>query len=138
MEKEQAEKEKEKEKEKEREKEKEEKIAEYMAKIEAMEVKREETAKSFDLRELARSTREIRTVKHPRLGTIRFGVLTARDLLELAKTGTDEERIIMAVWRCLSKADPSIAKEDVADLPWDVMAELLKITGLAGFFATMP
>jgi hypothetical protein len=110
----------------------------FKKKLEEHEAKEQAKAQLFKLEELARSTREIRTVEHPKLGIIRFKVLTARDLFEIARIQDETDRMVTAVWKCLWKADSSVKKEDVADLPWDVIAELLRVMGLAGFFTSPP
>lgn len=114
------------------------KIEAFKKKLEEYEAKEQAKSRLFKLEELARSAREVRTVEHPKLGIIRFKVLTARDLFEIARIQDDTDRVITAVWKCLWKADPSVKKEDVADLPWDVIAELLRVMGLAGFFTPPP
>lgn len=108
----------------------------YEAKLAEHEAKRGERAKAFDVRELARSSSEPRSFEHPKYGLIRYGVLTARDLFELGRLQDDEDRLITAIWKMLHKADKSVTKEDAANLPWDLVVELLRLSGLSASAST--
>lgn len=117
------------------------KAEEYKRRLEAYEAEAAKDAKLFDAKELARKTNIIRSVEHPTLGVIRYGVLTYGDLAEIQrqvkKHGESQEEIAATmVWLMLRKAQPSLTREEVLALPFDVTAELIKmLTRDTGFLA---
>ncbi len=104
------------------------KVEEYKRKLEEYEAKQAEAAKLFNPKELARKASEIRTVKHPELGEIRYGVLVYGDFAELVKYGESREQMtITMLWLMLRKAYPDLTREDVANMPFDVATKLLTL-----------
>ncbi|MEM3463611.1 MAG: hypothetical protein QXL91_01985 [Candidatus Bathyarchaeia archaeon] len=114
------------------------KTEEYMQKLEAYEKEQEKAAKLFNPKELAKKASEIRETRHPTLGIIRYGMIQYKDMAELAKHGESREELtITMLWKMLQKAQPDLTREEVANLPFDVAAELLRLFFKeAGFLAT--
>lgn len=115
----------------------EDKEKEYMCKLEAYEREQEKVAKLFNAKELARKASEIRELNHPTLGLIRYGMIQYKDMADLGKYGESREELtITMLWKMLQKAQPDLTREEVANLPFDVAAELLRlIFKEAGFLA---
>jgi len=101
------------------------KAEEFKRKLEEYEREKAEKSKVFDVREVVRSSREVRTLNDPELGEIRYGVLTVSDLLELSKVRDDAVRGLRMLHLMLKKADPELRFEDVKSLPMDVAARLM-------------
>ena len=85
-----------------------------------------ERVQVFDIKALAESTRKIHVLKDPDLGEIRYGLLSQSEFaaLHLETISSDKEKTERVVYAMLQKADPSLAWEDYAALPFDLREAL--------------
>ena len=101
------------------------KVEEYKHKLEAYEQKKEQIAKTFNIDEVLEGNK-ILTVKVPELNCIvKYKRLTMKDLAEINKAKTDEERATLILWKMLSKADKNITLEKVQQLPIETATAIL-------------
>jgi hypothetical protein len=61
--------------------------------------------------------------------TVRYGVLTLKDSMEIMKPKDPQERAIIILWKMLQKADPQIKLEQVERLPLEVATAILTEIG---------
>ena len=89
---------------------------------------RQETAKKFDIKALAESTRKTHNILDARGREIQYGLLTRGEVkaLQLDKVSDQEVFVDRLVFAMLKKADPTLAQEDFDALPVDAKASLLK------------
>lgn len=103
----------------------EERIEEYRRRLEEYEKKQNKLSQSIDLKDLAKKTRELKSVYIEGLGELKYGALTFMDLVEVSKYQADEERAIAIIYHMLKKAYPDLALEDVRNLPFDVSSKIM-------------
>jgi hypothetical protein len=111
-------------------------LEEMAKKLEKFEREMAEKAKTFNPKELVKSSKEIHQIEIEGVGVIRYGVLTLADMLELNKAESNEERSFKILWLMLRKAYPELTLEDVKAFPMDVAAKILTaLTADLGFLA---
>jgi hypothetical protein len=102
--------------------------------------KRAVTAKQFDIKTLAASTKKTYTLEVPAFGTIKYQLLTSTEAknLNLDKITDNAERMYIVAYGMLSKADPSLQKEDFDNLPFDAKVVLTEALAriMPSFLAT--
>jgi len=110
-------------------------VEEYKRELEQYEQEKHAKAKLFNPKELVAKAREIQTVEDPEHGTIRYGILTMQDLLEINSTcKTNEDRSLQILYHMLKKAYPDLTLEEVRDMPMEDAAHLLTLLSeKAGF-----
>jgi hypothetical protein len=110
-------------------------VEEYKKALEEYEKKQQKKAKLFNPKALVAKAREIQTIEDPEHGTIKYGILTMQDLLEINSTcKTNEERSVQILYRMLKKAYPDFTLEEVRDMPMEDAAYLLSLLSeKAGF-----
>ncbi len=112
-------------------------VDEYRKKLQQHTQEKQAQAKLFDVKALAADTRQIYCLEDPDLGTIRYGILSVKEVktLDLTKTTSDEEKADLIVYAMLAKADPNLCFEDYEALPFHLKALLLdRMSGVfAGF-----
>ena len=103
---------------------------------------RQETAKKFDIKALAESTRKTHTILDAQGREIHYGLLTRGEVkaLQLDKVTDQEVLVDRLVFAMLKKADPTLAQEDFDALPVDAKASLLKTMAAVfqGFLPNQP
>lgn len=112
-------------------------VEEYRKKLQQHTQEKHAQAKLFDVKALAADTRQIYSLQDPDLGTIRYGILSVKEVktLDLTKAISDEEKADLIVYAMLAKADPELCFEDYEALPFHLKALLLdRMSGVfAGF-----
>jgi len=76
----------------------------------------------FNINDVLRQAKDLRSVFVDGLGEIRYVLLTQADISEIAKKYADDahERNLQALFRSMSAADPEITVEKLRALPFDV------------------
>lgn len=103
---------------------------EYQAKL------REKLGK-FNINEVLKQAKELRSLFIEGLGEIHYAILTEADIGEIAKKYPDDprERNIQALQRSLSAADPEVTVEKLRALPYDVSRALQETVLNASFLS---
>lgn len=105
-------------------------VADFKAKLEEHEKEqaqaKAETAKEFDAKALAESTRKIHGIVDPDLGEIRYGLLTQVEFaaLHLEAIQNDNEKAERVIHAMLQKAQPNLTWNDFQAMPFDVRGAL--------------
>lgn len=104
------------------------KAQEYEAKL------REHLGK-FDINEVLRQAKDLRSVFVESLGEVRFVLLTEADISDVARRFPDDarERNVQALFRSMAAADPEITLERLRALPYDVSRVLQETVLNASF-----
>jgi hypothetical protein len=101
-----------------------------------------ETARKFDIKALAESTRRIHVIVDSQGREIRYGLLTRGEVkaLQLDKIADQELFVDRLVFAMLKKADPELAQDDFDALPVDAKAMLLQTLSqvFTGFLPSPP
>ena len=76
----------------------------------------------FNINEVLRQAKDLRSVFVEGLGEVRYVLLTQADISEIAKKYADDahERNLQALFRSMSAADPEVTVEKLRALPYDV------------------
>jgi len=87
-------------------------------------------AQKFDITKVLESAGEIKTKYVKAIDrTVRYGVLTLKDSIEVMKPTDPQQRAIVILWKMLQKADSKITLEQVEALPLDVATAILTEVG---------
>lgn len=86
-----------------------------------------EKARLFNPDELIQEARKIRSVEDEVLGTVKFRVLTMREMLELNKVKDEEERALRMVHMMLMDAYPNLTVEKLRELPAPIAVRLMNL-----------
>ena len=76
----------------------------------------------FNINDVLRQAKDLRSVFVDGLGEVRYVLLTQADISEIAKKYADDahERNLQALFRSMSAADPEVTVEKLRALPYDV------------------
>jgi len=102
-----------------------EKVEEYKKKLEAYEKKQLETAKTFDIDEALQGNKILYAFVPELDCQVRYKRLTMKDLADINKAKTDEERATLMLYKMLSKADKNVTLEKVQELPIETATAIL-------------
>ena len=102
-----------------------EKVEEYKKKLEAYEKKQLETAKTFDIDEALQGNKILYAFVPELDCQVRYKRLTMKDLADINKAKTDEERATLILYKMLSKADKNVTLEKVQELPIETATAIL-------------
>jgi hypothetical protein len=98
-----------------------------------------EIAKKFDPRRILEKAREIRTIKDPVLGEVKYTTLPAKDLWELNKISDEWERTRKMIFLLLHKAYPELKSEkDLDDFPAEELTRLCELIASPENFFHLP
>jgi len=99
------------------------------------EAKLRERLGKFNINEVLRQAKDLRSVLVEGLGEVRYVILTEADISEIAKKYPEDprERNLQALFRSLTAADSEITLEKLRALPYDV-SRLLQETVLNASF----
>jgi hypothetical protein len=98
-----------------------------------------EAAKKFDPRRILEKAREIRTIKDPVLGELKYTPLAAKDLWELNKLSDEWERTRKTIFLLLHKAYPELKSEkDLDDFPGEELTRLCELIASPENFFHLP
>jgi hypothetical protein len=98
-----------------------------------------EIAKKFDPRRILEKAREIRTIKDPVLGEVKYTTLPAKDLWELNKISDEWERTRKMIFLLLHKAYPELKSEkDLDDFPAEELTRLCELIASPDNFFHLP
>jgi hypothetical protein len=98
-----------------------------------------EIAKKFDPRRILEKAREIRTIKDPVLGEVKYTTLPAKDLWELNKISDEWERTRKMIFLLLHKAYPELKSEkDLDDFPAEELTRLCELIASPENFFYLP
>jgi hypothetical protein len=98
-----------------------------------------EIAKKFDPRRILEKAREIRTIKDPVLGEVKYTTLPAKDLWELNKISDEWERTRKMIFVLLHKAYPELKSEkDLDDFPAEELTRLCELIASPENFFHLP
>jgi hypothetical protein len=98
-----------------------------------------EIAEKFDPRRILEKAREIRTIKDPVLGEVKYTTLPAKDLWELNKISDEWERTRKMIFLLLHKAYPELKSEkDLDDFPAEELTRLCELIASPENFFHLP
>jgi hypothetical protein len=98
-----------------------------------------EIAKKFDPRQILEKAREIKTIKDPLLGEVKYTTLPAKDLWELNKISDEWERTRKMIFLLLHKAYPELKSEkDLDDFPAEELTRLCELIASPANFFHLP
>ena len=99
------------------------------------EAKLRERLGKFNINEILRQAKDLRSVFVDGLGEIRYVLLSEADISELAKKYPDDarERNLQALFRSMAAADPEITLEKLRAMPYDVSRSLQETVLNASF-----
>jgi hypothetical protein len=98
-----------------------------------------EIAKKFDPRRILEKAREIRTIKDPVLGEVKYTTLPAKDLWELNKISDEWERTRKMIFLLLHKPYPELKSEkDLDDFPAEELTRLCELIASPENFFYLP
>jgi hypothetical protein len=98
-----------------------------------------EIAKKFDPTRILEKAREIRTIKDPVLGEVKYTTLPAKDLWELNKISDEWERTRKMIFLLLHKAYPELKSEkDLDDFPAEELTRLCELIASPENFFYLP
>ena len=99
------------------------------------EAKLRERLGKFNINEVLRQAKDLRSIFVEGLGEVRFVLLTQADISEIAKKYQDDahERNLQALFRSMSAADSEITLEKLRSLPYDVSRALQEAVLNASF-----
>ena len=102
---------------------------------EEYEAKLRERLGKFNINEILRQAKDLRSVFVDGLGEIRYVLLSEADISELAKKYPDDarERNLQALFRSMAAADSEITLEKLRSLPYDVSRVLQETVLNASF-----
>lgn len=86
------------------------------------EAKLRERLGKFNINEVLRQAKDLRSVFVEGLGEVRYVLLSEADISEIAKKYPDDprERNLQALFRSMAAADPEVTVEKLRALPYDV------------------
>ena len=86
------------------------------------EAKLRERLGKFNINEVLRQAKDLRSVFVESLGEVRYVLLSEADISEIAKKYPDDarERNLQALFRSMAAADPEVTVEKLRALPYDV------------------
>jgi hypothetical protein len=89
----------------------------------------------FNINEILRQAKDLRSVFFEGLGEVRYVLLSEADISEVAKKYPDDarERNIQALFRSLAAADPEVTLDKLRALPYDVSRVLQETVLNASF-----
>ncbi|MGA2386983.1 MAG: hypothetical protein ABSG33_10680 [Candidatus Bathyarchaeia archaeon] len=89
----------------------------------------------FNINEVLRQAKDLRSVFVEGLGVVRYVLLSEADISEIAKKFPDDarERNLQALFRSLAAVDPEITLEKLRALPYDVSRVLQETVLNASF-----
>lgn len=106
-------------------------VAEKAKRLEA------EKARLFNPDELVREAKKIRSLEDPILGTVKFRILTMKEMLELTRIQDESERALWMVHTMLKDAYPDLTVEKLQELPASTAVRLMNLLlEKAGFQAS--
>jgi hypothetical protein len=99
------------------------------------EAKLRERLGKFDINEVLRHAKDLRSVFVDGLGEVRYVLLSEADISDIAKKYSEDarERNVQALFRSLAAADPEITLEKLRALPYDVSRVLQETVLNASF-----
>ena len=102
---------------------------------EAYEARLRERIGKFNINEILRQAKDLRSIFVDGLGEIRYVLLSEADISELAKKYPDDprERNLQALFRSMAAADAEISIEKLRALPYDVSRVLQETVLNASF-----
>ena len=107
-----------------------EKIGKFKKGLEEHKARQQATAEKFDIAQVLESAGEIKEKYVKAIDkTVRYGILTLKDSIEVMKPTDPQQRAIVILWRMLQKADKNITLEQVQNLPLDVATAILTEVG---------
>jgi hypothetical protein len=91
----------------------------------------------FNINEVLRQAKDLRSAFIEGLGEVRYVILTEADISELAKKYPDDprERNVQALFRSMAAADSDITVENLRKLPYDVSRVLQETILNASFLS---
>jgi hypothetical protein len=91
----------------------------------------------FNINEVLRQAKDLRSAFIEGLGEVRYVILTEADISELAKKYSDDarERNVQALFRSMAAADSDITVENLRKLPYDVSRVLQETVLNASFLS---
>jgi uncharacterized protein (DUF1919 family) len=91
----------------------------------------------FNINEILRQAKDLRSIFVEGLGEIRYVILTEADISEVAKKWPDDarERNLQALFRSMATADAEISLEKLRALPYDVSRVLQETVLNASFLS---
>jgi len=98
--------------------------------LEEHKAKQAAEAEKFDITKVLQSAAEIKEKYVASINkTVRYGVLTLKDSLDVMKPQDPQQRAIVILWKMLMKADPKITLAQVEALPLEVASAILMEIG---------
>jgi hypothetical protein len=98
--------------------------------LEEHKAKQAAEAEKFDIAKVLQSAGEIKEKYIEAINsTVRYGVLTLKDSMEIMKPEDPQQRAIVILWKMLQKADPDITLEQIEKLPLTVATAILTEIG---------
>ena len=93
----------------------------------------------FNINEILRRAKDLRSVFIDGLGEVRYVILSEADISEIAKQWPEDprERNVQALFRAMAAADPEITLDRLRKLPYDVSQILQKTVLNASFLSQM-
>jgi hypothetical protein len=91
----------------------------------------------FDINEILRQAKDLRSVFVEGLGEIRYVILSEADISDIAKKWPDDarERNVQALFRSIAAADAEITLDKIRALPFDVSRVLQETVLNASFLS---
>ena len=107
-----------------------ERVEKFKKGLEKHKARQAAAAETFTIGSVLESAREIKEKYVEAIDkTVRYGVLTLKDSIEVMKPTNPQERAILILWKMLQKADGNITLEQVQNLPLDVATAILTEVG---------